>query len=173
MASLFFGAASPLSNFYACSFEFDGHVWSSSEQAFMARKAVEFGDDEMLQQIRQAKKPLEAKRLGRKVRGYDDERWCAARERHMFEVLLAKFSQHAESRAALLATGTTRIAEASPRDRVWGIGMGASNPDAQDPSKWKGRNLLGKTLEEVRARLVETESQSDSVEAKRARVQGE
>lgn len=166
MVSLFGGRASPLSNFFPCAFEMDGETWRSSEQAFMARKAREFGDDDALRAIRAAATPLEAKRLGRAVRGYDDERWAAVRERHMFDACLAKFSQSAECRAALLATRGLRIAEASPRDRVWGIGMGASSPDALDPVRWRGMNLLGLTLERVRERLLPVAEP----DAKRART---
>jgi len=53
----------------------------------------------------------------------------------------------------LIATGDRVLVEASPRDTIWGIGMGASNPDAKDPTKWRGRNLLGFALMEARASL--------------------
>lgn len=152
--TLFFGKESPLSNFYACSFEVDGATCTSSEQAFMARKAMEFGDEEVLRLIRDASSPAEAKKLGRRVRGFDEETWSRVRERHMFDVCLAKFSQVDACRAALVRTGDSRIAEASPFDRLWGIGLAASHPNATDPGKWRGANLLGKVLERVRARLM-------------------
>lgn len=51
------------------------------------------------------------------------------------------------------------LVEASPRDRIWGIGMGKANTDAENPMKWRGRNLLGFALTEVRDRLLEREEQ--------------
>jgi predicted NAD-dependent protein-ADP-ribosyltransferase YbiA (DUF1768 family) len=66
---------------------------------------------------------------------------------------LHKFGQDAALKAHLLSTGDDVLVEASPTDRIWGIGMAASNPDAKNPSKWRGQNLLGKALMEVRARL--------------------
>lgn len=170
MTTLFYTKESPFSNFYPCKFTFMDNEFSSSEQAFMACKAAEFGDQEALVQIMAAKAPLTAKRLGRKVRGFTNERWDAVREQHMFDVCFAKFSQNADLRALLLETGETVLGEASPRDHVWGIGMGASNPDAKDPSKWRGRNLLGKTLMRVRDALRE-DTQAPEAAAKRTRVE--
>ena len=67
---------------------------------------------------------------------------------------LAKFEQNVALERYLLGTGDAVLVEASPRDRIWGIGMGASNPDAQNPERWRGGNLLGFALMEVRARLM-------------------
>jgi ribA/ribD-fused uncharacterized protein len=66
---------------------------------------------------------------------------------------VAKFGQHEDLRAFLLATDERVLVEASPRDAVWGIGLGASNPDARIPERWRGRNLLGFALMEARSRL--------------------
>lgn len=151
--TLFYTKASPFSNFFPCKFMIDGVEYTSSEQAFMAKKAQEFDDPEHLAMIRVAKTPFQAKQLGRKVRGFSEERWCAVREKHMYDVCKAKFSQNPALRAALLGTGLSSIAEASPKDRTWGIGLAATDPDAMDPKKWRGANLLGRVLERVRAEL--------------------
>ncbi len=66
---------------------------------------------------------------------------------------LAKFGQHADLREFLLTTGDRVLVEASPFDRIWGIGMGPNNPAALRPSAWRGQNLLGFALMEVRERL--------------------
>jgi len=154
MVTLFYGKESPLSNFHPCRIVHRGRVYTSSEQVFMALKAIEFDDDETLQKIGIAKTPMAAKMLGRKVKGYVDEHWCRVRRARMFEACLAKFSQNPELRKVLLETSGTRLAEASPKDRVWGIGMGASHPNAQDPSKWPpNSNMLGSVLEQVREHI--------------------
>ena len=151
--ALFYGAESPFSNFHRCEFEFQGAKYTSSEQAFMACKAIEFGDEEMLGYIRTAITPSGAKKLGRKVRGFRDKRWDEVRQEYMFQVCLAKFTQNDDLRQKLLDTGDTILAEASGRDRIWGIGLYASNPDAKLPERWRGQNLLGKTLMRVRDEL--------------------
>lgn len=66
---------------------------------------------------------------------------------------LAKFGQHPDLREFLLATGRSVLLEASPYDRIWGVGMAATNPDVARPSAWRGLNLLGFALMEVRERL--------------------
>jgi ribA/ribD-fused uncharacterized protein len=88
------------------------------------------------------------------VRGFDDRRWKAAREGIVYAGNHAKFTQHPALHAALLATAGTRLVEASPMDRIWGIGMASSNPAAIDPSKWRGLNLLGAILTRLRDDLI-------------------
>ena len=58
--------------------------------------------------------------------------------------------QNDELRNFLLSTGDKVLVEASPSDRIWGIGLGKNNPDALDPTKWRGQNLLGFALMNVR-----------------------
>jgi hypothetical protein len=64
-----------------------------------------------------------------------------------------KFGQNPDLAAILLATGDATVAECSPTDRVWGIGWAMGSPQIQDPSQWRGQNLLGVALMQVRSEL--------------------
>jgi len=145
--------ASCLSQWFSASFVVDGVKYATAEHWMMAGKARLFGDDEMLPAILEAPSPSEAKALGRRVRGFDEATWSDKRSRLVVEGNVAKFSQNAAMKQFLLNTGRRVLVEASPRDRIWGIGMGASNPDATKPQKWRGKNLLGFALMEARAQL--------------------
>jgi ribA/ribD-fused uncharacterized protein len=119
----------------------------------MAGKARLFGDTDGVAAVLRAASPGAAKAAGRKVRGFDKDRWTTARYDIVVTGNLAEFGQHPDLRDFLLATGRKVLVEASPYDRIWGIGMAASNPDAARPSRWRGLNLLGFALMEVRERL--------------------
>lgn len=142
-----------LSQWYPAAFDVDGVRYSNAEQYMMAGKARVFGDDETLAAILAADSPKEIKRLGREVRGYDPARWEAARFAIVVEGNAAKFGGHDALRGFLLGTGDRLIVEASPVDRVWGIGLAASDERAGDPRRWRGLNLLGFALMEARAAL--------------------
>lgn len=139
-------------------FVIDGIRYATAEHFMMAEKARLFADTATLDEILEAKSPAVAKKLGRKVAGFNDALWL--KERWSIVVLgnLAKFSQHADLKVFLLQTGDRTIVEASPYDCIWGIGMAASDTDAENPAKWKGLNLLGFALMEVRQRLKMEES---------------
>ena len=147
-----------LSQWWSCRFAVDGVEYSCAEQYMMAEKARMFGDREMLARILEAGHPKEMKAYGRAVRNFDPDRWDAACYDIVKAGNLAKFSQNPELWDYLKSTGTRILVEASPRDRIWGIGMGKSNHDAADPAKWRGTNLLGFALTEVRDILLEKES---------------
>jgi ribA/ribD-fused uncharacterized protein len=142
-----------LSQWWPCVFRVEGVSYASAEHWMMAEKARLFGDTSALGEILAARTPAEAKKLGRGVRGFDDAAWDAAR----FEVVVAgnvaKFGQDPVLRAYLLGTASRVLVEASPRDRVWGIGMTAGDEGATDPRLWRGLNLLGFALMEARERL--------------------
>ena len=146
--------ASCLSQWFPRAFEIDGVRYATAEHFMMASKAKLFADAKAHAEILHAKSPAEAKAAGRAVKNYDDAKWERARVGAVVTGNIAKFGQHDDLRAFLLATGKRVLVEAAPRDTIWGIGMGASNPDAKDPKKWRGRNLLGFALMEARARLV-------------------
>lgn len=142
-----------LSQWYPCEFEAEGTKYTSAEQYMMAEKARLFGDEEIRTQILKTSDPAICKKLGRKVRNFNQEKWNKNRENIARKGNFYKFSQNAKLREFLLSTGDKILAEASPRDRIWGIGMGKSNPDALDPAKWRGRNLLGFSIMSVRKKI--------------------
>ncbi|MGJ5203315.1 NADAR family protein [Bradyrhizobium sp. HKCCYLR20261] len=97
--------------------------------------------------------PSQAKKLGREVRGFDDARWTA----HRFDIAVrgnvAKFGQNPPLGQWLRSTAEAVLVEASPVDRIWGIGLAADDPRARDPLTWLGLNLLGFALMKARAAL--------------------
>lgn len=145
--------ASCLSQWFPRAFEHEGVRYRTAEHFMMAAKARHFDDSAALARVLEAATPAEAKAIGRQVVGYDDEAWERVRWQTVVEGSVAKFGAHEDLRAFLLGSGDRVLVEASPRDRVWGIGMGASHPDARAPERWRGRNLLGFALMEARARL--------------------
>lgn len=120
------------------------------EQYMMSQKARLFGDDEILQQILSCDDPKEIKALGQKVRNFDETVWGEAKYSIVLNGNYKKFSQNPQLKSFLLQTGDKILVEASPYDGVWGIKMGESDENAQNPLKWRGQNLLGFALMEVR-----------------------
>ena len=119
----------------------------------MAAKARMFNDTESLEQILAAPTSAEAKAIGRQVKNFDDATWKANARGIVTEGNIAKFEQNKELREFLLATGDAVLVEASPRDCIWGIGLGQDIPKAQHPDTWRGQNLLGFALMDVREEL--------------------
>lgn len=152
--TFFFTEASPFSQWHRCAFAVDGNAFSCAEQYMMHGKALLFADAEMAAKILAADHPKEHKALGRKVRNFDDKAWKAAREGIVLAGNRAKFTQNPPLLEQLLATRGTTLVEASPYDRIWGIGLSAKDPRAQDPNQWKGQNLLGKILTTLRDELL-------------------
>ena len=100
-----------------------------------------------------ANHPRVYKQLGRTVRGYNEKVWKERREEIVKTGNLNKFGQNSKLRRFLLETDDFVLVEASPYDRIWGIGMYADDPYARDPRRWKGQNLLGFALMDVRETL--------------------
>jgi ribA/ribD-fused uncharacterized protein len=142
-----------LSQWWPASFTVDGETYASAEHFMMAAKALLFGDTEIAERIRKAPHPRAAKALGRQVRGFDEQRWAERRFGLVVTGNRAKFGQHPDLRDYLLATGSRILAEASPHDRIWGIGLAAAHEHATSPEHWPGLNLLGFALMEVRRQL--------------------
>lgn len=146
-----------LSQWWPARFTVDGVEYASAEHYMMAAKARLFGDEVTEQRVLAAPHPGAAKALGRQVRGFGEECW--ARERYGIVVRAgrAKFGQDARLRDFLLGTAGRVLVEASPLDRVWGIGLAADDAGATDPERWPGLNLLGFALMEAREELAVTQ----------------
>lgn len=141
------------SQWFPSPFTIEDIRYPTAEHFMMAAKARLFGDREIEEQILKPSHPKQAKELGRKVRGFDEAAWIRERYRLVVEGNFAKFSQNPGLKEFLLATGKRLLVEASPYDRIWGIGLAADHTDAEKPAAWKGLNLLGFALMEVRAML--------------------
>lgn len=137
------------SNFHPCKIEYAGHIFKSSEQLFMYFKALEFEDTETLDLIIKASTPAKAKKLGRLVKNFNSTKWDEVKEMYMCQALEAKALYCKEFAEALFEIYKNyNLVEASPVDRIWGIGFGEYEAIA-NINKW-GENLLGKCLMKVR-----------------------
>ncbi|MFJ9825352.1 NADAR family protein [Streptomyces sp. NPDC101160] len=146
-------SASCLSQWWPSPFVVDGVRYATAEHWMMAEKARLFGDAEAVEAALAAPGPAQAKKAGRLVRGFDETVW----QRERYGIVVAgsvhKFASDESLRAFLVGTGSRVLVEASPLDRIWGIGLAADDPRATDPERWRGPNLLGFALMEARERL--------------------
>lgn len=143
------------SQWYPAPFVVEGIRYFHNEQYMMAKKALLCGDTRTYNKIMAESDPATCKAYGKSAVNFNQYKWDSCKEEIIYNANYAKFSQNPELKAALLATGDAIIAEASPYDKIWGIGLKATDPNAQIPSKWQGQNLLGKTLMRVRTALSE------------------
>jgi ribA/ribD-fused uncharacterized protein len=141
------------SQWFEAEFKADGIRYRTAEHFMMAGKARLFGDEATCERILAARTPGEAKKLGREIRGFDEAAWVAARLDIVTRGNVEKFAQNPALGAFLLGTGHQVLVEASPVDAIWGIGLAATDPAAQDPREWKGLNLLGFALMAARDAL--------------------
>jgi len=144
-----------LSQWFSAAFTVEGIVYQTAEHWMMAEKARLFKDSAALAEILKTPKPGTAKALGRTVRNFDKSVWDAKAYHIVVEGNVHKFSQHEAMKNFLMTTGNTIIVEASPRDCIWGIGLGQDNAKAQNPHTWRGKNMLGFALMEARDKLLE------------------
>lgn len=146
-----------LSNWAEAPFTIDWVNYHSSEHYFMAKKASFFGDYDTFAKILDTDNPKEAKALGRLVREFNPGTWSNVSQQIMYKGCFEKFKQNPGLRQQLL-NFTLRhktLVEASPYDKIWGIGLGLDNENIFDESLWQGHNLLGKVLNRVRYDLLD------------------
>lgn len=128
----------------------EGKTYTCAEQYMMAKKALLFDDAEMDVLIMEADHPRDMQKLGRKVRGYDQEVWSANALQVVYQANMYKFQQNATLLKDLVKTRGTVLVEASPYDAIWGIALAEDSPLALNRSTWEGTNWLGYTLTNLR-----------------------
>ena len=138
------------SNFAAFPIKLQDKRWPTSEHYFQAQKFKDAGHRE---QIRKAKTPMIAARLGRDRKKKLRRDWESVKDNIMRDAVLAKFSQHEELRDVLLATDEAKLVEHTTNDAYWGDGGDGS-----------GKNMLGRILMQVREKLREQESEQSGNE---------
>ncbi|ESO86704.1 hypothetical protein LOTGIDRAFT_220498 [Lottia gigantea] len=157
----FYRKESPFSQFHSSKFSVDDKEFSCAEQYMMYSKAVLFNDEVMKKAILKTSNPAEMKKCGRRVKDFDADVW----NKHCVDIVRtgneAKFSQNETLKEQLFQTYPKTLAEASPMDRIWGIGLSEKNELAWDSKTWRGKNLLGYTLTEVRDKLMKDEDLID------------
>lgn len=138
------------SQWFPSKFEIDGVEYVTAEQYMMAMKAKTFGDTDAQRRIMETENPRMQKAIGREVKNFDPVKWSEVAQQFVYEANMAKFTENIEMYNELMSTGDREIVEASPEDRIWGIGLHASDPRCLDKSQWLGTNLLGIVLMRVR-----------------------
>ena len=149
----FFQADSPFSNFYTSNYQINGFQYFCSEQGFMHQKALFFGDKAIAEQILMANTPKLAKAFGRKVKNFNEEKWDKVKCDIMYRNVFEKFRQNKNILDKMLSVKEDHFVEASPYDFIWGIGLDQNSASRIGAESWKGKNLLGKTLDKVRLNL--------------------
>lgn len=144
-------------------FIIDGITYNCAEQYMMAQKAILFNDDEQLNLIMHTESPQVQKAAGRMVKNFDPAKWNEISRLVVYRANLAKFGQNSRLWGALDGLGNRIIVEASPYDKIWGIGMHARDEGIEDPKNWKGLNWLGEAIMQVRSDLKQLDSTYDYV----------
>ena len=142
-----------LSNWYPAAFTLDGITFSSTEQYIMYRKCQIFGDKISASAILATDDPAQHQAIGRKASGFNPTVWDGMKQAVAFRGIMAKFSQNEDLKKQLLDTGNTVLVECAYSDVIWACGIRVNEAERFDISKWRGQNLLGFTLMEVREAL--------------------
>lgn len=141
------------SQWWPAPFAEDGIEYKTAEHYMMAEKARLFEDIAIHGQIVESNTPKAAKALGRKVSNFDNDTWLEHRYNIVMKANKLKFEQNSDLKNYLSNTGTKILVEASPVDNIWGVGLAEDHPDIKNPSAWRGDNLLGFILMEIRDHL--------------------
>ena len=139
------------SNWYQREFVIDDFRYFCVEQYMMAQKAKLFHDSVRYTAILRANSPKDCKALGKQVTPFDAKVWDAVKYDIVKTGNKAKFEQNPDLMNLLLSTGDRIMAEASPKDKIWGIALDAETAKHINPEAWPGQNLLGKILMELKA----------------------
>lgn len=142
------------SQWWKSSFTVENIKYQSAEHWMMAEKAKLFNDEKMFKKIINASSPAFAKKLGSQIEKFDEKTW----DKHKFDIVIKgnfyKFSQNKSLKEYLINTGQRVLAEASPIDKIWGIGLSKDNKNIENPLLWEGKNLLGFAIMKAREQII-------------------
>ena len=111
-------------------------------------------DSNTAKQIMTSDNPMFIKQLGRKVKNFNEQTWSRYRRNIVKQGNISKFKQNPYLLQKLYNTKNKTLVEASPYDNIWGIGLYCDDPRSQDRNTWKGLNLLGEILTEIREEFI-------------------
>jgi ribA/ribD-fused uncharacterized protein len=152
--TFFYRTESPFSQWHPAPYKIDGITFNCAEQYMMYQKANLFKDEEIAVKILSAQTPREQKELGRAVRNFQRDKWETSCRQFVYEGNYAKFTQNQSLLEKLLATQGTTLVEASPTDRIWGVGLLEDDPRILNRRTWRGTNWLGEVLTNLREDLL-------------------
>lgn len=144
-----------LSQWWPSEFRANDKVYSSAEQYMMAEKARLFKDADAEQSIMSSTDPRMMKKIGRDIRNFNQNIWDMYKYSIVFAGNMFKYKSNCELSHFLVSTSPCILVEASPVDRVWGVGLSMHDYRIDNPVAWKGTNLLGFALMHVRDELME------------------
>ena len=151
--TFFWQQQSPFSQWHLVNFEVNGLVYNCCEQYMMHQKALLFGDEKTAEKVMHEKEPYMQKQLGREVKPFNEKTWNEHAKRIVYQGNEAKFTQNPKLLKKLMETKGTLLVEASPYDKIWGVGLSATDPKINDPKNWRGTNWLGEVLTNLREDL--------------------
>lgn len=154
----FWESSSPFSQWYKSDFTSEGIRFTSTEQYMMYKKAKLFGDESAAIKILSIDNPKEQKAIGRTVKGFDKNKWNQEATKIVYEGNYHKFTQNKKLQEYLIGTKGMTLVEASPYDKIWGIGLLKSDRKSNEIKYWKGKNWLGIVLTELRENILENSS---------------
>lgn len=150
MSNFHFFWNGPFSSWHIAPISINGITYNCCEQYFMWKKALAFGDEDTAEKIITSYDPRKQKSLGRQVKNFVPAQWDAISRDVMFRAHMAKYERYTHLRDRLLATGATTLVEASPYDKLWGIGLDQNDPRALNSEEWLGKNWLGYILTDIK-----------------------
>ena len=156
-----------LSNYQRTKFDVEWkgvkYTFTSTEQGFMYIKAITFGDNVTAQKILNTDDPNRCRKLGRQVKGYNDAEWAKIRYDVFYTLNWAKYTQDKKLQEKLLDPqfDGKKFVEASPIDKIWGIGYAEDNPNIEFTDMYWGKNYLGRILTNIRKRLKSAKGSDD------------
>jgi len=125
-------------------------TYHCAKQALAAEQAKTFGDDEGFRKVMDAQTPAEVSYSREETKEATEEEWAMATKKKLYVIQEAKFRQYPELQSRLLATGESVLAAYLPKDNLMGIGISTDDVRAKNPIHWRGQNVLGTILMELR-----------------------